>query len=78
MIELPDDIKARRDAEDAAAELGQERAALAKKVTGNSKKIRELLPGALEAGVTMESLAKLTKVSRQTLHAWRDEEKDAN
>lgn len=76
MAALPTEIQARRDAEDRAAQLGQERAELAKKARKNTKGIKDLLPVALESGLTMEALAQLTKVSRQTLHQWRSEASD--
>lgn len=75
-MNLPAEIQARRKVEDRAAELGDERSALAKKASANAKEIKELMPVALDAGVTMEMLSKLTRVSRQTLHQWRQESAD--
>jgi hypothetical protein len=73
MNNLPMDIQARRDAEDCAAKLGLQRTALKATTDENTANIKELLPTALAAGVTMETLARLTGVSRQTLHQWHNE-----
>lgn len=71
MNALPPQMQARRDAEDRAIKLGQERVAIAKQTAANTTAIKKLLPDALAAGLTMEAVAELTKVSRQTLHQWR-------
>ena len=47
MDALPADIQARRDAEDCAVKLGQERVRLAKQAAGNTREIKELMPVAL-------------------------------
>lgn len=57
--------------EDAAILLGQERANLDRALAGNTQRIKELLPVALDAGISLDALAKLVNVSRQTLHQWR-------
>jgi hypothetical protein len=72
-MNLPTDIQARRNFEDTLATLGQQRAELYASLGGNTSEIKRLLGAALDAGVTMETIAKLTRVSRQTLHQWRSE-----
>jgi transcriptional regulator with XRE-family HTH domain len=73
-MNLPAEILARRDVEDRAAKLGVQRAALTAKTNENTAAVKLLLPAALAAGVPMETIAKLTGVSRQTLHQWRNDE----
>jgi DNA invertase Pin-like site-specific DNA recombinase len=72
MNHIPRDIKAQRDVEDRAAQLGVQRAALNIKSAENSAAVKELLPDALATGVPMETIARLTGISRQTLHQWRN------
>lgn len=67
-------MQARRDFEDQFAALGQQRAKLNAEIAVNTGTIKELLGAALTAGVTMETLAQLSGVSRQTLHQWRNEQ----
>jgi ParB-like chromosome segregation protein Spo0J len=71
MNHLPPDIQARREVEDEAAKLGLQRAALNTTLAENTASVKELLAVALDVGVTMETIATLTGISRQTLHQWR-------
>ncbi len=72
MNNLPPEIRAQREVEDRAAQLGVQRAALNTETAANTANVKELLPQALAVGVPMETIAKLTGVSRQTLHQWRN------
>jgi hypothetical protein len=74
MNNLPAEIQARREVEDRAAKLGVQRATMKAAMNENTASVKALLPTALAADVPMETIAKLTGVSRQTLHAWRSDE----
>jgi hypothetical protein len=56
----------------AAIQAGEERAAIESKLTENTQWIIDLMPKALEAGIPLDTYAKLVGVSRQTLYRWRD------
>jgi hypothetical protein len=73
MVELPPEIQARRNAEDTAIQLGQERAELEASLASNTLRIKELISPALAFGITLEALSQMVRVSRQTLHHWRNE-----
>lgn len=70
---LPPEIVAKRAVEDRAAKLGSTRATLEGNLNRNTTEIRALLRDSIDAGVSLDLLAQLTHVSRQTLHRWRDE-----
>jgi len=74
MVNIPADIQTRRNVEDAALQLGQERAQLDAKLTGSTTKIKGIIGLALDAGIPLEQLAQMVHVSRQTLHQWRKEQ----
>lgn len=74
MVDIPADIQARRNIEDTALQLGQERAELDANLTGNTTTIKEIIGLALDAGIPLEQLAQMVHVSRQTLHQWRNEQ----
>jgi hypothetical protein len=72
MTELPPDMQARRDIEDRAIRLGDERRDLDNRVAENTQGIIDLIPEAADAGITFDNLARMVGVSRQTLHRWRE------
>jgi len=65
------DIQRRRAIEDRAIELGEERQRLERETDTNTEKIRHLLDEAIAAGIPIEQYARMTTISRQTLHRWR-------
>jgi DNA-binding transcriptional regulator YiaG len=73
MTKLPADMQARRAIENRAAKLGRERQGYDAGLKRNSAKISELLRDAEGSGVSLEQLAALLGVSRQSLSKWRDE-----
>jgi hypothetical protein len=69
---LPTSIKARRDLEDRAAELGAKRAKLQARLESNTSAMTALVGRAEGSGIPYEQLAALLGVSRQTLFNWRE------
>lgn len=59
--------------EELARQLGQERTRAQDELASAHQTIREQLPAALEAGVPLDTYAKLVGVSRQTLYRWREQ-----
>lgn len=72
MNDLPEDLKAQRAIEDKLIKLGTEREALMRKTSDNIQAITDQIDVALDAGVTIERVAQLVRVSRQTLYRWKD------
>jgi transcriptional regulator GlxA family with amidase domain len=66
-------IEARRQLEDWAFKLGEERRQLDGQLSANTNQIMTLLPQAIEAGIPLDQLAQMVGVSRQSLHRWRNE-----
>lgn len=64
-----DTIQRQREIEDAALELGEERAEIRKRLTANTKAITELLRTAVHH-VPLERFSKLVGVGRATLYRW--------
>lgn len=73
MSELPPDIKTRREVEDRAAQLGDERRRLQAQTAANTQAIIDLLRDSDGANVTYEQLASLLGVTRQTVFTWREQ-----
>lgn len=73
MNPLPQDIQARRAIEDRAAKLGVRRRGYETGLRRNYEEISDLLRDAEGSGVSLEQLAALLGVSRQSLSKWRDE-----
>jgi DNA-binding transcriptional regulator YiaG len=69
---LPNSIKARREIEDRAAQLGAKRAKLQSRLAANTSSMTELVRRAEGSGIPYEELAALLGVSRQTLFNWRE------
>ena len=66
------EVQIRRNMEDQALELGRKRLKLAAEVEANMNIIRRRLPEAIAAGIPVEHYAQMVRVSRQTLHRWRE------
>jgi ParB-like chromosome segregation protein Spo0J len=73
MIDLPPNIQARREIEDRAAKLGVRRRGYETALKRNNAEISDLLRDAEGTGASLEQLAALLGVSRQSLSKWRDE-----
>jgi hypothetical protein len=65
-------VRRRRFIEDHAIELGAERVRLEEQLTNNTGDIIDRMRDAAEAGIPLDTYAKLVGVSRQTLYRWRD------
>jgi hypothetical protein len=65
-------LQRKQNCETFAIQAGEERAALERKLTENTQWITDLMPKALEAGIPLDTYAKLVGVSRQTLYRWRE------
>lgn len=66
-------LRKRHNIETLAQEHGQKRAAYADDLASETQFIaNELLPKAIEAGIPLDTFAKLAGVSRQTLYRWRE------
>jgi transcriptional regulator GlxA family with amidase domain len=72
MNKIPADIQARRSVEDAAIKLGKDRHEIERREVANIQAIVDLIPRAAAAHVSLDQLAKLIGVSRQTLYRWQD------
>jgi transcriptional regulator GlxA family with amidase domain len=72
MSQLPENIQARRAIEDQAVALGVERRNIDDQQIGNTRAIIDLIPSATEAGVSLEDLASMVQVTRQTLYRWQE------
>jgi len=64
--------QARTEMTDALVELGIERARINGALGENTRKIKNALPGALDAGVPVAEAARLTGISRPTLYQLLD------
>jgi hypothetical protein len=62
----------RHGIETLAVEAGEERAKLDDQFAVNTQWIMDLMPKAHEAGIPLDTFAKLVGVSRQTLYRWRE------
>jgi hypothetical protein len=62
----------RQGIERIALEEGEKRARYEDELAATTQCIIELMPDALEAGIPLDTYAKLVGVSRQTLYRWRD------
>lgn len=58
---------------DELRELGERRRAALEEADSVLRRVQELLPGALDAGLTITEVAKLSAVSRPTLYGFRGE-----
>jgi hypothetical protein len=65
-------INKRHGIETLAVEAGEKRAKLDDELAVNTQWIIDLMPKALEAGIPLDTFAKLVGVSRQTLYRWRE------
>jgi hypothetical protein len=72
MTDLPPNMQAKRAVEDQALALGAERRKIDDQHIANTRAIIALIPHAGEAGVSLDDLASMVQVSRQTLYRWRD------
>jgi DNA-binding transcriptional regulator YiaG len=72
MNTLPSSIQARRAVEDRAVQLAEQRHKIDDQVAENTQAIIDLLPEAAKVGITLDQLAEVIGVSRQTLHRWRE------
>jgi hypothetical protein len=59
--------------EEYADQLGRERREAESELAASTQAIIDELPKAQEAGVPLDTFAKLVGVSRQTLYHWREE-----
>lgn len=67
-----DRLAKRHGIEKHAADAGAERAKLDDGLAANTQWIIDLMPSAMEAGVPLDTYAKLVGVSRQTLYRWQE------
>jgi hypothetical protein len=65
-------LQRRHSIETLAVEAGEERAKLDDKLVVNTQWIIDLMPQAMEAGIPLDTFAKLVGISRQTLYRWRE------
>jgi hypothetical protein len=72
MTDLPEDIQARRSIEDRFINLGTERRELQDKTKVIVKAMVDLVPEALQAGISFDGIAKLIGIPRQTLYRWQE------
>jgi|GEM_PF-3635382 len=72
MPDLSEDLKAQRAIEDRLIKLGTEREGLLAKTSDNIQAITDTIGVALDAGLTIERVAQLVRVSRQTLYRWKE------
>ena len=69
---VPSRLQAKREVEDQAIKLGEERRELDERVAANIQAVIDVLPKAADAGVPFDHIATMVGVSRQTLYRWRD------
>jgi hypothetical protein len=67
---IEDDMARRRAIEDQLLALGAERERLANDESWNRERVRRLVGPAREAGIKVRDIARLTRLSTQTLHTW--------
>lgn len=72
MNDLDQSIQARRAIEDQLIQLGNERDELTRKTSENIKAITDAMAVAVAAGIPIEYVAQLVRVSRQTLYRWKE------
>jgi DNA-binding transcriptional regulator YiaG len=72
MNQTPPDIQARRSVEDRAVQLGSARNELAARTTQNTQAIIDLLREPTHTLISLDHLANLLGVSRQSLYRWRE------
>lgn len=72
MTDLNQSIQARRAIEDRLIQLGNERDELTRKTSENIQAITDAMAVAVEAGIPIEYVAQLVRVSRQTLYRWKE------
>jgi transposase-like protein len=68
-----DRLRRRAGMEDIVRKLGEERASLTNDLASVEQTMREVVLDALEAGVPLDTYAKLVHVSRPTVYRWRDD-----
>jgi transcriptional regulator GlxA family with amidase domain len=66
-------LQRKQNRETLAIQAGEERARIEGELTENTQWIIDLMPKALEAGIPLDTYAKLVGVSRQTLYRWRED-----
>jgi hypothetical protein len=72
MSDLDQSIQARRAIEDRLIQLGNERDELTRKTSENIQAITDAMAVAVDAGIPIEYIAQLVRVSRQTLYRWKE------
>jgi hypothetical protein len=72
MSDLDHSIQARRAIEDRLIQLGNERDELTRKTSENIQGITDAMAVAVDAGIPIEYIAQLVRVSRQTLYRWKE------
>ena len=72
MNEPQQHLQARRAIEDELIKLGSERHDLLVKTSDNIQAITQAMALAIEAGIPIEYVAQLVRVSRQTLYRWKE------
>jgi hypothetical protein len=70
-MDLPADVKARRDVEDKAIRMGRKRGRLEAQLEQSIPETVALMDEADRAGISIDHLAELVRVSRPTLYRWR-------
>jgi hypothetical protein len=71
-------IEQRREIEDQALALGDERSRLQQGLGENRRAIVALLDAATEHGIAVEQFARLVGLTRASLYRWRDSSKETN
>jgi hypothetical protein len=69
---IPSRLQAKREVEDEAIRLGEERRDLDERTTNNTQAVIDLLPRAADAGVPFDHVATMVGVTRQTLYRWQE------
>jgi DNA invertase Pin-like site-specific DNA recombinase len=66
-------LRRRAGIEDIVRDLGEQRSRLTDDLASVEQTMREIVLDALEAGVPLDTYAKLVGVSRPTVYRWRDD-----
>jgi hypothetical protein len=69
---IPSRLQAKREVEDEAIKLGEERRDLDDRIAANTQAVIDLLPRAADAGVPFDHVATMVGVTRQTLYRWQE------
>jgi hypothetical protein len=72
MNPIPAELQARREIEDRAAQLGEDRSQIQAQLTENTWAMMELLRTRQHTLIPLDHLANLLGVSRQSLYRWRE------